>query len=302
MKKKEKPYTYEFLEADLRKLAADYGGVEWGSIGKSRWGRELFYIRLGHGKKKISYNGAHHGMEWITSVLLMKFAGDYLSAEERRGSLGGFSVEALSEKTSLYIIPMVNPDGVELSATGRIPLWVGDKERKFLESCNGSSDFGRWQANAAGVDLNHNYDALWERSKALETEYGIYGPGATRFSGTAPFSEPESKALADFTIEKDFELAIAFHSQGKVIYQGFQGKEPPLSLKIARAFEKISPYRLEREEGIASVGGYKDWFVEKMGRPGYTIEVGEGRNPLPTESFPIIYKETLPVLVGAMTV
>lgn len=302
MKKKEIPYTYDLLEADIKKLAADFGGLEWGSIGQSRWGKELFYIRLGHGKKKISYNGAHHGMEWITSVLLMKFAGDYLLAEKEKCSLGGFSVEALSEKASLYIIPMVNPDGVELAALGKIPSWVDGEERKFLLNCNGSPDFGRWQANGAGVDLNHNYDAMWERSKALENEYGVYGPGPTRYSGPSPLSEPESSALANFTLEKDFEIAIAFHSQGKVIYQGFCGKEPPVSMKIARAFEKISPYRLEREEGIASVGGYKDWFVDKLGRPGFTVEVGEGRNPLPARDLPAIYKETLPILAGAMTV
>ncbi len=302
MRNKLKAYTYDILEKDVEILKKNFPDVEYSVIGESCWGRKLYYIRLGHGKKKISFNGAHHGMEWITSVLLMKFAGDFLWAEIEDETLNGFSVRSLAEQTSLYVVPMVNPDGVELSATGRLPDGLSEDEKSFLLSCNGSEDFERWQANARGVDLNHNYDALWGKSKAMEKEYNIYGPGPTRFSGTAPFSEPESKALADFTDKMNFDMTMAFHSQGKVIYYSFGGEEPLVSLKIAKALEIISPYRIDYAEGMASVGGYKDWFVHKFRRPGFTIEVGEGKNPLPFESFPVIYKETLPLLLGAMTV
>lgn len=296
-----KYYNFETLKGDIKKLIQKFPETEWGSIGKSVWGKELYYIKLGHGKKKISYNGAHHGMEWITSALLMKFAQDVLDAQYKNKCLCGFSVEALCEKTSLYIIPMLNPDGVELSTKG-IPGWLNDDEKEQLIKYNGSEDFSKWQANANGVDLNHNYDAMWQQSKAMESEYGIFGPGPTRFSGDAPLSQPESRALAEFTVKHDFEMVLAFHSQGKVIYQGFQGKEPPVSIKIANAFELISPYKVDITEGIASYGGYKDWFVDKFRRPGFTVEVGEGTNPLPFKNLPVIYNETLPLLLGAMTV
>lgn len=296
-----KNYNYEKLENDIKMLTQRFPNTEWGSIAKSVWGRELYYIRLGCGKKKISYNGAHHGMEWITSAMLVKFAEDFLTALQSKRSLSSFSVEALCEKASLYIVPMVNPDGVELSTKG-LPQWLSEEEKNRLINYNGSENFTRWQANANGVDLNHNYDAMWQQSKAMEKEYGIFGPGPTRFSGNAPLSEPESRALAEFTVQQNFDMVLAFHSQGKVIYQGFQGKEPPVSIKIAKAFELISPYKVDTTEGIASFGGYKDWFVERFRRPGFTIEVGEGTNPLPFENLPIIYKETLPLLLGAMTV
>ncbi len=296
-----KNYTYKALERDLQKLKESFPQTEYGTIGTSVWGSELHYIKLGQGKKKISYNGAHHGMEWITSAMLMEFAKDFLDAEQSGKCLCGFSVKALCEKASLYIIPMLNPDGVELSANG-IPQWLTKDECSRLIRYNGSEDFTRWQANAHGVDLNHNYDAMWQQSKSMENEYGIFGPGPTRFSGKAPLSEPESRALAEFTVKQDFDMVLAFHSQGKAIYQGFQGKEPPVSVKIANAFELISPYKLDTTEGIASYGGYKDWFVDKFRRPGFTIEVGEGTNPLPFEDLPVIYKETLPLLLGAMTV
>lgn len=301
MKKEVRPYTYEVLKDDILMLCRDFQGIEVGSIGKSVWDSELYYIRLGTGKNKIMYNGAHHGMEWITSAMLMYFARDVLKAKADAKALHGFDVAALCKRTSLYIVPMVNPDGVQLSALG-LPRRLQQSEKQTLLRMNGSAEFKHWQANARGVDLNHNYDAMWYRSKVLEPEYGIYAPGPTRFSGESPESEPESHALAEFTRRHSFNMTIAFHSQGKVIYQGFLKKTPPRSEAIAKAFTKISPYRLAETEGIASYGGYKDWFVDKFNRPGYTVEVGEGKNSLPVLQLPKIYAETLPIMLGAMTV
>lgn len=300
MNRKGKAYTYQELETDIQDLKANYPALEVQSIGKSVWGKDLYCIRLGTGNTKLLYSGAHHGMEWITSALLMRFAREYLSAEEDGRALRGFNVAALSRRASLYIVPMVNPDGVQLATSG-LPKGLGSVEKQRLLRINGSDDFSKWQANARGVDLNHNYDAMWQESKALETEYGIFSPGPTRFSGEYAESEPESRAMAELTRRKEFSLTIAFHSQGKVIYHGFMGKEPQNSLKIAKAFTRISPYKLDSTEGIASYGGYKDWFVDKFNRPGYTIEVGEGQNPLPACQLNRIYTETLPIMLGAMT-
>ncbi len=301
MKNKTRTYTYEDLREDILKLKSEFPEAEVGSIGKSVWGKELYYIKLGTGDLKVMYNGAHHGMEWITSAMLMKFAFDFLKSGRDGKALGGFNPGALMRRTTLYIVPMLNPDGVRLSALG-IPKRLAQQEKQRLLRMNSSENFSKWQANANGVDLNHNYDALWKKSKEMEAEYGIYSPGPTRFSGTRAESEPESRALADFTRRQNFALTIAFHSQGKVIYHGFMDKNPPRSFNIARAFTKISPYRLDNTEGIASYGGYKDWFVDKFNRPGYTVEVGLGQNPLPMSDLPQIYRETLPVMLGAMTV
>jgi len=301
MKKLSGPYTYQNLKDDISRLAADFPWLEIGSIGKSVWGKELWYIRLGEGKTKLMYCGAHHGMEWITSAMLMRLAEDFARAKQQSTALGGFNVKALCQRSSLYIVPMLNPDGVRLAVSG-LPNRLDIKMKQYLLRINKSSDFSRWQANANGVDLNHNYDALWRKSKELEAEYGIYSPGPTRFSGRFPESEPESRALAEFTRKHNFALTISFHSQGKVIYHGFMGKEPPNSLKIAKAFTRISPYQLDNTEGIASFGGYKDWFVDKFNRPGYTVEVGTGQNPLPVSQLGQIYKETLPIMLGAMTI
>ena len=123
-------------------------------------------------------------------------------------------------------MPMVNPDGVDLVLNGldRSNPYYND----LIKWNNGSTDFSKnWSANIRGVDLNHNYDAMWQKSKDAEKSYGVYGPGPSRYSGTAPESESESKAVADFTRKNNFRLVIAYHSQGEVIYWNFQNLASP---------------------------------------------------------------------------
>jgi g-D-glutamyl-meso-diaminopimelate peptidase len=168
---------------------------------------------------------------------------------------------------------------------------------------NGSTDFSAlWQANNRGVDLNHNYNAAWLLSKEAEPAYGITGPGPTRYSGTAPESEPESRTVADFTRAHNFRLVLAYHSQGQVIYWNFMGMAPPEAIVIGQQLSEASGYVLDQTTGIASYAGYKDWFIQEYRRPGYTVEVGLGRNPLPVSQFDQIYNDNLELLLLASVI
>ncbi len=262
-------YDYTALTCDLTRFRVQFPNIPVFSIGKSVENRELFAIRLGHGSKRVFFHGTHHGMEWLTAKLLMEFAKDVAG--------GLYDADTLWKKSTLYLVPMVNPDGVEISKNGE-----------------------PWQANASGVDLNHNYDALWERSKLAEADHGITSPGPTRYSGPFPESEPETRAMVNFTRQNNFDLALAFHSQGEVIYWDFCGTSPKDSLAYLDRFEAVSPYLRDTPEGIASYGGYKDWFIQTFKKPGFTIEIGLGENPLPLEDFPRIYARTLPLMLEAL--
>lgn len=292
-------YTYEILQRDIQGLKARYPFLETGVAGRSVLGRNLSYIRLGNGPNQVFYNGAHHGLEWITVPLLMKFIEEFSKAYVEGRTFGpGYNPRDIWRRSSIYIIPMVNPDGVELVLNGlsRDNPYYQD----LLRWNNGSTDFSAvWQANNRGVDLNHNYNAAWQLSKDAERVYGITGPGPTRYSGTAPESEPESRAVADFTRMHNFRLVLAYHSQGQVIYWNFMNMAPPEGRIIGEQFARASGYALDQTTGIASYAGYKDWFIQDNRRPGYTVEVGLGRNPLPISQFDQIYKDNLEILLLA---
>ncbi|WP_094550773.1 M14 family metallopeptidase [Petroclostridium xylanilyticum] len=291
-------YTYEIMERDIRGIKARYPFIEVGIAGQSVLGRNLYYIKLGDGPNQVFYNAAHHALEWITSVVLMKFVEDFASAYAEGRSIRGYNVRDIGKQSTIYIMPMVNPDGISLVLDGL------QADNPYYEELigwnNGRTNFSEvWQANIRGVDLNHNYDAAWELSKQAEPLYGIYGPGPTRYSGPCPESEPESKAVADFTRTHNFRLVLAYHSQGEVIYWDFMNMASPKVRKIGEALSQITGYALDETYGIASFAGYKDWFIQEYRRPGYTIEVGLGKNPLPISQFDKIYNDNIRLLLQA---
>ena len=294
-------YTYAVLQRDVQGLKARYPFIETGTIGRSVLGKNLYYIRLGTGAKTVLYNAAHHALEWITSPVLMKFAEDYANAYARGQNLGGFVPADIWNNVSIYLVPMVNPDGVDLVINGLQP--DNPYYDRLIRWNNGSMDFSRnWEANIRGVDLNHNYNAAWEKSKQAEAVMGITGPGPTRYSGPSPESEPETQAMANLTRRLDPRLVMAYHSQGEVIFWDFENLAPPEAETIGQQLSALSGYELAAPEGIASYAGYKDWFIQDYRRPGYTIEVGQGRNPLPISQFDGIYADNLPMLLYAATV
>lgn len=258
-------YTYDMLVSDIGRFKEENPGIPVFSIGKSVEGREIYALKIGSGSKRIFICGAHHGMEWLTAKVCVKF-GEEL-ATPSRGSLAGMP--------TIYIVPMVNPDGVEIAASGY-----------------------KWQANARGVDLNHNYDALWSLSRVTEEKFGITGPCASKYGGDYPESEPESRAVADFTRENNFDAVFALHSQGEVIYYDFCGVVPDGSEEYLQRFEMYSDYVRDLPVGTAVYGGYKDWFIKKFKKPGFTIEIGRGENPLPLSDFDNVYCAVREVLWG----
>jgi g-D-glutamyl-meso-diaminopimelate peptidase len=289
-------YTYNIMKRNVLSLKILYPFITVGSIGNSVLGRELYYIKLGQGKNKVLYNGAHHSLEWITSPLLMKFTENFLRAYILKQPILNYDISEIWRNSSIYIVPMVNPDGVDLVLNGLSPsnLYYND----LIKWNKGSKDFSKnWESNNRGVDLNHNYNASWEEAKSMEQSLGVYGPGPTKFGGPYAESEPETKSMVRFTRDNNLRLVLAYHSQGEVIYWTYDNVNPPDSRRIGEALANVSGYTLETPSGITAYGGYKDWFIKEYKRPGYTIEVGNGENPLPISQFPKIYNDNIEILL-----
>lgn len=291
-------YTYDIMDRNIRGLKARYPFIEVGVAGRSVLGKNLYYIRLGNGPTEVFYNAAHHSLEWITAPLLMKFVENFARAYADHSSIQGYNIRNLWSRGSIYIMPMVNPDGVNLVLEGL------KRDNPYYNQLRVWNDTGQpfsqvWNANIRGVDLNRNYPASWEEAKAQEPSLGVDGPGPTRYGGPRPLSEPETQAVVNFTRQHDFKLVIAYHTQGRVIYWLYQNIRPPRALEIARIFSGITGYAVADVPYAAAYAGYKDWFVEQYRRPGYTFEVGIGRNPISIGQFDRIYRENEEVLLLA---
>ncbi|MFF3022014.1 M14 family metallocarboxypeptidase [Gottfriedia sp. NPDC057948] len=284
-------YSYEELTADLQELNAWYPGfTKVETIGKSVDGRILYAIKLGTGKAEISINGSHHAREHMTTNVIMEMLDQYASAYEKNTKISGFDVRKTLSQTSIYFVPMVNPDGVMLVQKGASSA---KNPNQVIKLNNGSKNFKAWKANVRGVDLNRQYPAGWNTISGNKSK-----PGPDNYKGTKALSEPEAKALYDFTNKHSFKNTVAYHSSGNIIFWHYNqsGTQMARDKAIATKLSKQTGYSLVAP-AKGGGGGYKDWYVAAKKRPGFTIEISPyvGNKPVPNSYFSSIMKKNLPV-------
>ena len=226
-------------------------------IGRSEEGRAIYAMRLGEGDPVCISQYAIHAREWITA---------YLALAHLRRPLS---------KGSIWVVPLSNPDGALLSTVGAKSV-ADPARRAYLTALNGGTDFSLWKANADGVDLNVNFDARWGQGR-----YNITSPASANYIGSDPFCARESRALRDLTLAVRPRATLSWHTKGEEIYWRFHQPKDRLlrDRRIAEGLARHTGYALA--EARASVGGYKDWCIMRLGIPAFTIEAGSEHIPHP---------------------
>ena len=296
------PMTYELCADTIQALAKAYPLFRVKELTQTAFGRSVWAVEIGEGDRHVLYSAAHHANEWITTPVLLKFLEQLAEAVRSGGTIYGVPAETLMRYTTIHTVPMVNPDGVDLVTGALNPdSYPYRKAQTMLEFYPDIPFPEGWKANLLGVDLNLQYPAGWLQAREIKFGQGYTRPGPRDFVGRAPLNQRESLALARYTEEVDPELVLAYHTQGSVIYWQFGDLEVPGARELGEEFARVSGYALEDTPYESSFAGYKDWFIKLYRRPGYTIEVGLGENPLPLSQFDEIYRDNLGILVTAAT-
>lgn len=270
-----KPYSYKEFQQDIWLLKSKYKDrLQIKTIGTSEYGRKLYAVRLGSGKQNILMIGAHHGREWITSLLLMNMVEQYA---------GSSSLYKELEDVSIWFVPMLNPDGVTIQQ-GEIDKFPFFAKRKIKKMNEGSSDFSRWKSNGLGIDLNRQYSVGWD-----QLNYASKNPSYKNYKGQKPFEAKEVKAIVEFTEEIKPSIAISYHSSGQEIYWQYKnGEYTERDRKIAEKISAATGYKLGVPDEDAIGAGYTDWFINEYKLPALTIEIC----PLIKETNPPLYTFT----------
>lgn len=294
-------YTSELFEMLSEGLKIRYPFIKCEAFGNSVLKRPLYAFRIGNGKKQIFINAAHHANEWITTPLVLKFLEKYLETYSSGGLIYGLDARELFEKTTLFAAPLVNPDGIDLVNGALNENTDYYRKVKCIAAAYPGVPFpDGWKANIEGTDLNLNYPAGWEQAKSIKYSKGWVSPAPRDFVGTEPLCAPEAKAVFDFTVKNDFYMTLSYHTQGKVIYWKYKDAEPPDGQRIGYVLAKASGYTLEEPEYESGNAGYKDWFILKYNRPGYTVEAGKGENPLSLSQFDMMFNDNIGVMASAL--
>ncbi|MBQ7565050.1 MAG: hypothetical protein IJT16_13815 [Lachnospiraceae bacterium] len=244
-------YTYAEMCQDIAELTQTYPGiVTSGAIGTSVLGNPIPLVILGNpaAPRSIMVQSSIHGREYIVSQTTMATI-EYYASRYAAGEYGD-----VLASTCFYIVPMVNPDGVTMA-----------------QMMNPS-----WKANANGVDLNRNFPTLWELTK------GASAPGAANFKGYLPGSEPETQALMNLAVSRDYCCYLNYHQQGNIIYYDDDLTSPvvsQLSAALARTVSAINGYRPvntagSNASGTTTYGGFGDFTLIGIQKPGITVECG----------------------------
>ena len=294
------PMTSALCDQIITELVQTYPFLRSETLTETAYGQPVRALVIGTGPRRVIYTAAHHANEWITTPVILKFIEEFAAAIQSGGRIGGADAKSLAETATIYTVPMVNPGGVDL-VTGALPSGT-----LAFTLAAAMADFypdipfpSGWKANLLGVDLNLQYPAGWLRAREIKFSQGYTRPGPRDFVGRAPLNQMESRALAAYTEVIDPALVLAYHTQGKVIYWQFEDIYVPGAKELGEEFARLSGYELADTPYESAFAGYKDWFIKEFRRPGYTIEVGEGENPLPLSQFDEIYSANLPILVRA---
>ena len=294
------PMTSKLCHDTVLALAERYPSIRAETMTETGFGRPVDVMVMGRGERRVIFTAAHHANEWITTPVLLKFAEELAQALESGGKVFGVPAQTLVRAATIYIVPMVNPDGVDL-VTGVATRSEVGRAARFAENYPAIPFPDGWKANLNGVDLNLQYPAGWLRAREIKFAQGFTRPGPRDYVGRAPLTQPEVKALLLLTEAVDPDLVLAFHTQGEVIYWQFGGIDVPGAEVMGREFARLSGYELADTPEESAYAGYKDWFIKRYRRPGYTIEAGLGENPLPLSQFDKIYRDTLGILTTAAT-
>ena len=294
------PMTSALCEETIDRLLETYPILRSEELTTTAFGRPVRALVMGTGDRKVLYSASHHANEWITTTVLLKFAEDLAEAARSGGQLYGVEARTILNTATIHIVPMVDPDGVDL-VTGAIPPGTLEFEAASRISDNFPDiPFPEgWKANLLGVDLNLQYPAGWLIAREIKFSEGFDQPAPRDYVGRSPLNQRETIALAQYTEAVDPALVLAYHTQGEVIYWQFRDYQVPGARALGEEFARLSGYQLAEVPYESSFAGYKDWFIQNFRRPGFTIEAGSGENPLPLSQFGEIYRDNLGILVTA---
>lgn len=286
-------FTVNQCWKDMGEIAAGNAGMaRIEIIGTSLMGNPLKAIVIGNpdAQTKVFVQAAIHAREWLTALLALRQAEAALKAAKLGASYKGVSISRMLQNIEIWVVPEANPDGVRLCMEG-LSSAPASMQASLKSMNGGSTSFTRWKANGRGVDLNRNFSAgFWEDPNYRK-------PGPYYYGGPYPFSEPESVALRDLSLAKDFALSMSYHSSGEMTYwYNHTGAANKMNRYIAEQIKLLNGYSVLSPSSQSPGGGYRDWFAEKFRKPAFTLEVGRGYCPLPQSSFPEYWQDNRFVL------
>lgn len=257
------PYNSERVRENIAALAAAYPElITTEVIGASSLGQDITLLTLGTGQRKVLVVAGMHAKEDITVSYTMRCIDEYVQALASGSRYGKYNIKKLLEEYTIYFVPLLNPDGLDICYGDAQPLYTDqpltDKERDTYKN------------TATGVNLNRNFPFEWGYKGINVTE-----PDARSYAGSSAGSEPETQAIIELCAKHEFEWLLDMHCKGHLAY--YQDKvtgETAEARKLARRLYDRCGFTLTDQSTKKEIsGGLENWFRKEYGRPGLCVEL-----------------------------
>ena len=264
-------YTSERVRMNCEALVKAYPElIAMESCGTSTCGTDIILLKVGTGEKKALVAGGIHSREDITVNYVMRCVEEYAEAYySKSGKYGSFKMKELLSEWTLYVVPLINPDGVDIVNGDLLPLYNGGQELSEEDSFN-------FKNTATGVNLNRNFPFYWGYD---DPQINTTTPDADSYIGTSEASEPETQAMMKLCEDNAFEWMYSIHVQGNMLYWADSvNSNAEKAEKLANRLVVNCKFNLMRTSSIAGAsGGFENWFRQQYNKPGFCIELIEDK-------------------------
>ena len=175
------PVDYGVVRGLCAALCGRYSCLRPMCVGRSVLGREIPALMLSTGPadRQVLLAAAFHGQEWLTALFALRLCEELCGAVRAGLPLCGIPLRRALKGRQIWFVPLVNPDGVEIARYGSGA--AGAYAASAAET--GADTPGLWQANARGVDINHNFNAGAKKRKNFSRSQAIQRPRPGKRAG-----------------------------------------------------------------------------------------------------------------------
>lgn len=288
---KPQEFTYEAEKQMVQALRQKYPFAEFEVIGRSWAGRAVFSMSIGEGTENVLFLGGMRGQEYRTPMMLFKFFERLCEGYAADSKISAVKIKSSLSARRITIIPCANPDSVEIAA--RAAAGAGCYAGLVARAAAG--DYSKWNANARGVDIAHNFNYKHERIVYENAELAI--PSPYRYAGPSPESEPETKAIARLCEQERFRYAFLLSAGSEKIYWSEPRDVPCDTAMTAKILASVSGYPPCRKDEASRFGTFTEWFSAEHRRPAFEIMTASTNESLSAAAFELNYNKIEEMLI-----
>jgi len=149
------PYTSSRVARNCQELVTKYPDLlKMETIGKSTHGTDIILLKMGTGEKKALITGGIHSREDITVNFVMRCIEEYAEGFTKNGRYGTYNLGRMLTEWTLYFVPAMNPDGIDIANDGLLPLYKNGQPLSEVELFD-------FKNTSTGVNLNRNFPFEW---------------------------------------------------------------------------------------------------------------------------------------------